>query len=158
LVLYNILRCTLTSVVHALILGARPPLMMQPMSCLLDTGGHIPTTLLRASLCRCSRCPEPLLNTPLRCEILFVTPCIQNLLTCPNSAHEMSLHTCSSSLTLLFSLRVKGLTRRCYVWNDNVYKLALTLINFEGSTKPTKYNHTCANFAITTFYEWAGLH
>ena len=30
-------------VLHALILWAGPPLMVQPMSCLMDTGGHIPT-------------------------------------------------------------------------------------------------------------------
>ena len=44
LVLYNILRCTSTSVVHALILWDGPPLMVRPMSCHVGTGGHIPHT------------------------------------------------------------------------------------------------------------------
>jgi len=43
LVLYNILWCTSTNVVHALILWAGPSLMVRPMSCLVDTGGHTPT-------------------------------------------------------------------------------------------------------------------
>jgi hypothetical protein len=42
----------------------------------------------------------------------------------------------STSLTLLSSLHVKGLTQRCYVWSDQDYKLALTLLNFQGGTKP----------------------
>ena len=32
-----------SSAVHALILQARPPLMVRPMSCLVDTEGHTPT-------------------------------------------------------------------------------------------------------------------
>ena len=43
LVLYNVLRSTLSSAVHAFILWARPPLMVRPTSCLVDTGGHTPT-------------------------------------------------------------------------------------------------------------------
>ena len=43
LVLYNILRCTSTSAMHTLILWAGPPLIVRPMSCLMNTGGHIPT-------------------------------------------------------------------------------------------------------------------
>ena len=42
LVLYNILQCTSTSAVHALILWAGPPLMVRPISCLVDIGGHTP--------------------------------------------------------------------------------------------------------------------
>ena len=49
LVLYNILRCTSTSAMHAFILWAGPPLMVRPMSCLMDTGGHTPTTSLAIS-------------------------------------------------------------------------------------------------------------
>jgi hypothetical protein len=41
----------------------------------------------------------------------------------------------STSLTLSSSLCVKGLTLRCYVWNDKDYKLALTLLNFQDGTK-----------------------
>ena len=43
-VLYNILKCTSTSAMHALILWVGPPLMVRPMSCLMDIGGHIPHT------------------------------------------------------------------------------------------------------------------
>ena len=42
LVLYNILRYTSSSAMHALILWAGPPLMVRPMSCLVDTEGHTP--------------------------------------------------------------------------------------------------------------------
>jgi hypothetical protein len=53
------------------------------------------------------------------------------LLIWPSSTRGTSLHMRSTSLTLSSSLRVKGLTRRCYVWNANAYKLALTLLNFQ---------------------------
>jgi hypothetical protein len=66
-----------------------------------------------------------------------ITPCVQKLLIWPSSARGMGLHTRSTSLTLSSSLCVKGLTRRCYVWNDKAYKLALTLINFRCGNKPT---------------------
>jgi hypothetical protein len=48
----------------------------------------------------------------------------------------------STSLTLSSSLHVKGLTQRCYIWNDKAYKLALTLLSFQGGAKPTNHNHT----------------
>ena len=63
-----------------------------------------------------------------------------------------------SSLTLSSSLRVKELTQMYYIWNDKAYKLALTLLNFQGGTNPTDNNFTCAawatwaNFTTTTGY------
>ena len=39
---YTMSYCSLA--VHASILWAGPPLMVQTMSCLMDTGGHIPHT------------------------------------------------------------------------------------------------------------------
>jgi hypothetical protein len=59
------------------------------------------------------------------------------LLIWPSSTRGMSLHMHSTSLTLLSSLHVKGLTWRCYVWNNKAYKLAFTLLNFRGGTKAT---------------------
>jgi hypothetical protein len=44
--------------------------------------------------------------------------------------------TRSASLTLSFSLCVKGLTWRSYIWNDKDYKLALALLNFQVGTNP----------------------
>jgi hypothetical protein len=81
-----------------------------------------------------SRCPAPALGTPhhrhmlqgLMLWIPSVTPCVQKLLIWPSSARGMGLHTCSTSLTLSSLLRVKGLTWKCYVWNNKNYKLTLT--------------------------------
>ena len=47
---------------------------------------------------------------------------IQKPLIWPSSAHGTDLHTCSTSLTLLSLLRVKGLTQRSYIWSDLDYK------------------------------------
>jgi hypothetical protein len=77
------------------------------------------------------------------------TPC-PKLLIWPSSACEMGLHTHRTSLTLLSLLRIKRLTQRCYVWNDKAYELALTLLNFQGGTKPTNNNSTCATWATWT--------
>ena len=41
----------------------------------------------------------------------------------------------------------------CYVWNDKTYKLALTLINFQGGTKPTNYNSSCAMGQLYNYYK-----
>jgi hypothetical protein len=84
-----------------------------------------------------------------------VTAHIQNLLIRPSSICGIGLHirstplTISSSLTGLYThstpltilslLHVKGLTQRCYVWSNKDYKLALTLLNFQGGTKATNY-------------------
>jgi hypothetical protein len=46
-------------------------------------------------------------------------------------AYMAQLHMCSTSLILSSSLRVKGLTHKCYIWNDKAYKLALALLNFQ---------------------------
>ena len=64
------------------------------------------------------------------------------LLTWPNSTRGMGLCMCSTSPTLSSSLRVKRLTQRCYLWNAKASKLALTLLNFQGGTKPTNHNRT----------------
>jgi hypothetical protein len=93
----------------------------------------------------CDRCPGPPLGTPLHghvqqglmLRIPSITPRIQKLRIWPSSDYGTGLHMRSTSLTLSSSLRVKGLTWRCYIWNDKSYKLALTLLNFQGSTKPT---------------------
>jgi hypothetical protein len=77
------------------------------------------------------------------------------LLIWPSSARGMSLHTHSTSLTLSSSLYVKGLTYRYNDWNDKAYKLAFTLLNFQGGTKPANHNHTFvtwANFTTSTCY------
>jgi hypothetical protein len=77
-----------------------------------------------------------------RFMLTVVIPRVQNLLIWPSSTRGMGLHTRSTSLTLLSSLCEKGLTWRCYVWNDKSYKLALILLNFQGGTKPANNNHT----------------
>ena len=100
----------------------------------------------------CLGCTEELTNlvsksakpTWLLCSA--VTPCVQNLLIWPSSAREMGLHTCGTSLIPLSSLRVKGLTQRCNVWNNKDYKLARTLLNFQGGIKHTN-NNSCATWA-----------
>ena len=62
----------------------------------------------------------------------------------PSSSRGIGLHTRSTSLTLSSSFHLKGLTRRCYVCSDKDYnKLAITFLNFQGSTKPINHNHTC---------------
>jgi hypothetical protein len=104
------------------------------------------------------------------CYLFAISACAcstphPKLLIWPSSARGTSLHTRSTSLTLLsslrikgltrrstsltlsFSLRVKGLTRRCYVWNNKDYKLALTLLNFQCGTKHTNNNHICTTWA-----------
>ena len=61
-----------------------------------------------------------------------------------SSAHGTGLHTRSTSFTLLSSLRAKGLTRRCYVWNNKYYMLALSLLNLKSGTKHTNHKlHMC---------------
>jgi hypothetical protein len=71
---------------------------------------------------------------------------------CPKSTYDPAPHAKRAhirvhlSLTLSSSLHVKGLTWRCYVWNNKDYKLSLTILNFEGGTKPTNHNHTWANY------------
>jgi hypothetical protein len=76
----------------------------------------------------------------------------------PKTTYMAQLLTRSTSLRLSSSLRVKGLIQRCYDWNDKAYKVALTLLNFKGDTKPTNHNYTCAtwvtwiNFTTTTGY------
>jgi hypothetical protein len=87
----------------------------------------------------CGRCSGSTLDTPLHgvdALIASVTPRVQKLLIWPSSARGTSLHKCSTSLTLLSSLRVKRLTQRWYAWNNKDYKLALTLLNYQGGTKP----------------------
>jgi hypothetical protein len=74
----------------------------------------------------------------------------------------MGLHTRITSHTLSFLLCVKGLIRWCYVWNNKAYKLALTLLDFQGGIKPNNNNSTCAiwatwaNFTTTTGYHLKG--
>jgi hypothetical protein len=101
--------------------------------------------------------PSSLWDASFRTKLPTVTPHIQNYLYGPTLHVEwacicvaprgVGLHMCSTSLILSSSLRVKGLTQRCYVWNDKAYKLALTLLNFQGGTKPTNNNTTCATWA-----------
>ena len=70
---------------------------------------------------------------PLQTSLAGVPNCNtpgQNLLIWPSSACGTSLHTRNTSLALSSTLRVKGSTRRCYIWNDKDYKLAITLLNF----------------------------
>jgi hypothetical protein len=56
------------------------------------------------------------------------------MLIWPSSAYGVGLHTRSISLTLSSSFHVKGLTRRCYVKNNNKdYKLALALLPSLGT-------------------------
>jgi hypothetical protein len=43
----------------------------------------------------------------------------------------------STPLTLSPSLCVKGLTRRCYGWNNEGYMLTLTHLNNQCGTNPT---------------------
>jgi hypothetical protein len=81
-----------------------------------------------------------LLRTVLCFFLLGLCP---KLLIWPSSARGMGLHTCSTSLTLLSWLNVKGLTQRWYVRNDKAYKLPLILLNFQGGTKLTNNNSTC---------------
>jgi hypothetical protein len=94
----------------------------------------------------------------LELEALCNTPC-PKLLIWSSSTRGTGLHTHSTSLMLpSSSLRVKGLIRMCYIWNDKAYKLALTHLNFQCGTKPTNNNSTCAtwatwaNFTTTTSY------
>jgi len=77
----------------------------------------------------------------LMLRIPSVTPRVQKLFIWPSSTRGTGLHTRSTSLTLSSSLHVKELTRRCYVWNKT-YKLALTLLDYQGGTKSTNYNST----------------
>jgi hypothetical protein len=84
------------------------------------------------------------------CIIIYdiVTPCVQSLLIWSSSALGMGLHKRSISLTFSSLLRLKWLTWRCYVWNNKDYKLALTVLNFQGGTKPTNYNSSHVPHAI----------
>ena len=91
-------------------------------------------------------------TTSAKCLTICVTPCVQKMLKWPGSSHGTDLHTRSTSLTLLSSLHIKGLTRRCYIWNDKDYKLALTLLDFQGGTKSTNNNSIYVNFTTTTGY------
>ena len=57
------------------------------------------------------------------------------LMSSPPIGADPCLH--STPLTLSSSLRVKGLTRRCYIWYTRVYMLVLLSLNYQCGTKPT---------------------
>ena len=73
--------------------------------------------------------PSPRAAAPRRASTTNVkhdrTPHVQKMLIWPSSTHGMGLHTRNTSLTLFYSLHVKWLTRKCYVWNHKDYKPVL---------------------------------
>ena len=95
------------------------------------------------------KCREPPLGIPLcghmQQGLMLRIPSVTPIWL--SSACGTSLHRHNISLTLLSSLHVKGLTRRCYVCNDKAYMLAFSLLNFQGDTKLTNHNHTWATWA-----------
>jgi len=105
----------------------------------------------------CGRCLGPPLGTPihghveqgLMLRIPSVTPHVQNRLYGP------ALHVERTCIRVAPRLHFRPrfmLIRRCYVWKNKAYKLALTLLDFQGGTKSTNNNSTCANFTTTTGY------
>jgi hypothetical protein len=81
------------------------------------------------------------------CVGMTVTPRASKTAYTAQLRSGTGLHMRSTSLALSSSLRVKGLTQRCYVWNNKTYELALTLLDFQGGTKPTNNDSTCATWA-----------
>jgi len=44
----------------------------------------------------------------------------------------------------------RRLTHMCYIWNNKAYKVALTLLDYQGGTKTTNYNSTATWVNNTT--------
>ena len=97
-------------------------------------------------------------TTSAKCLTMCVTPHVQEMLKWPGSSHGTDLHTRSTSLTLLSQLRVKGLNRRCYVWNNKDYMLALSLLNLKSGTKHTNHRlHLCHMSHLAQLYNYYKL-
>jgi hypothetical protein len=91
---------------------------------------HMPCRVSHPGLhAPCAICPhtDPYAQPRGSTLIPFVTPILQSRTALPFQG--ASPHTHSTLLTLSFSLRVKGSTRRCHGWRIKVYKLAPPLLN-----------------------------
>jgi hypothetical protein len=75
----------------------------------------------------------------------------------PPNPHVGRVHVFmhSTPLMILLSLHVKGLTQRCYGWNNKVYILTITHLNNQCETNPTSSLPLLAHLGPNHNYEKA---